>query len=114
MTADNIVIATGARPRWLDIPGLPAERALTNVSLFDLTNAPKHIAIVGAGIIALEMGFAFHKLGIKVTMFALDDRPLLTAIPEASEAIQAELEKRDISYAITRPQPNLMTKPATR
>ncbi len=97
LTADNIVIATGARPRWLDIPGLPAERALTNVSLFDLTNAPKHIAIVGAGIIALEMGFAFHKLGIKVTMFALDDRPLLTSIPEASEAIQAELEKRDIA-----------------
>ena len=97
VTGDNIVIATGARPRWLDIPGLPAERALTNVSLFDLTQAPKHIAIVGAGIIALEMGFAFHKLGIKVTMFALDDRPLLTAISEASEVIQAELEMRAIS-----------------
>lgn len=97
LTADNIVIATGARPRLLDIPGLPEERTLTNISLFNLTSAPKHIAIVGAGIIALEMGFAFHKLGIKVTMFALDDRPLITAIPEASDVIQAELEKRSIA-----------------
>jgi pyruvate/2-oxoglutarate dehydrogenase complex dihydrolipoamide dehydrogenase (E3) component len=97
LTADTIVIATGARPRWLDIPGLPVERALTNESLFDLTDAPTHIAIVGAGIIALEMGFAFQKLGIKVTMFALDERPLITAIPEASEVIQAELERRGIT-----------------
>ena len=97
LTGENIVIATGARPRWLDIPGLPAERALTNESLFDLTNAPKHLVIVGAGVIALEMAFAFQKLGTQISMFALDSRPLITAIPEASETIQAELEARRIS-----------------
>ncbi len=101
LTADNIVIATGAHPRMLDIPGLPKERSLTNESLFDLTNAPKHLVIVGAGIIALEMAFAFQKLGTQVTMFALDSRPLMTAIPEASEAIQAELERRRISTHYT-------------
>lgn len=97
ITADNIVIATGARPRMIDIPGLPEEMILTNESLFDLTNAPKHLVIVGAGVIALEMAFAFQKIGTKVTMFALDRRPLMTAIPEASEAIQAELDKRGIT-----------------
>jgi dihydrolipoamide dehydrogenase len=97
LTGDHIVIATGARPRWLEISGLPAERTLTNESLFDLTNTPKHLVIVGAGVIALEMAFAFQKLGTRVTMFALDSRPLITAIPEASEAIQAELERRRIT-----------------
>ncbi|MBI3163546.1 MAG: NAD(P)/FAD-dependent oxidoreductase [Chloroflexi bacterium] len=97
LTADNIVIATGSRPRLIDIPGLPEEMVLTNESLFDLTNAPKHLVIVGAGVIALEMAFAFQKIGTKVTMFALDRRPLMTSIPEASEAIQAELEKRGIT-----------------
>jgi dihydrolipoamide dehydrogenase len=53
--------------------------------------------IVGAGVIAVEMAFAFKKLGTRVTMFALDDRPLLQAIPEASSAIQAELEKAGIT-----------------
>ncbi|MEW6085739.1 MAG: NAD(P)/FAD-dependent oxidoreductase [Chloroflexota bacterium] len=97
LTADNIVISTGARPRMIEIPGLPKERTLTNESLFDLTNLPKHLVIVGAGIIALEMAFAFQKLGSQVTMFALDARPLMTAIPEASEAIQKELDRRRIS-----------------
>ena len=97
VTADNIVIATGARPRLIDIPGLPAEMILTNESLFDLTNAPKHLVIVGAGVIALEMAFAFQKIGTKVTMFALDRRPLTTSIPEASVAIQAQLTKRGIT-----------------
>ncbi len=95
--ADNIVIATGSRPRLIDIPGLPPELVLTNESLFDLTKVPKHLVIVGAGVIALEMAFAFQKLGTYVAMFALDTRPLVTSIPEASEAVQAELEARRIS-----------------
>jgi dihydrolipoamide dehydrogenase len=97
LTADNIVISTGARPRMIEIPGLPKERTLTNESLFDLNKLPKHLVIVGAGVIALEMAFAFQKLGTQVTIFALDSRPLMTAIPEASEAIQAELERKRIS-----------------
>jgi dihydrolipoamide dehydrogenase len=97
LMADTIVIATGARPRWLDIPGLPRERALTNENLFDLTDAPKHLAIAGAGVIAQEMAFAFQKLGAKVTMFALDERALTNVIPEASEALQAELERAGIT-----------------
>jgi pyruvate/2-oxoglutarate dehydrogenase complex dihydrolipoamide dehydrogenase (E3) component/uncharacterized membrane protein YdjX (TVP38/TMEM64 family) len=97
LTAENIVIATGARPRMLDIPGLPDEMVLTNESLFDLRDAPKHLVIVGAGIIALEMAFAFQKIGSQVSMFALDSRPMMNAIPEASEALQNELERRRIT-----------------
>jgi dihydrolipoamide dehydrogenase len=97
LTAANIIIATGARPRLLDISGLPAERVLTNESLFDLEKAPKHLVIVGAGVIALEMAFAFRKIGTQVTMFALDNRPLMTAIPEASAALRPEIERAGIS-----------------
>jgi dihydrolipoamide dehydrogenase len=97
ITADNIVIATGARPRMIDIPGLPAERTLTNENLFDLSRLPQHLVIVGAGVVAMEMAFAFQKLGSCVTVFALDPVPLTTAIPEASEVIRAELEARRIS-----------------
>ena len=97
LTADNIVISTGARPRMLNIDGLPAERSMTNIDLFDLQNAPKHIAIIGAGVIALEMAFALQKIGTKVTMLALDKRALMTAIPEAAEAIQASLDRKGIA-----------------
>jgi dihydrolipoamide dehydrogenase len=81
LTANNIVISTGARPRMIEIPGLPRERTLTNETLFDLRDLPKHLVVMGAGIIALEMAFAFRKLGAQVTIFALDKRPLMTYIP---------------------------------
>jgi dihydrolipoamide dehydrogenase len=96
ISADNIIIATGARPRLLDIPGLPAKRLLTNESLFDITAPPAHLAIIGAGIIAVELAFAFSKLGTRVTLIALDPRVLPVYPVEVSEAIQPELEKRGI------------------
>ena len=96
-SADHIVIATGARPRLLNIPGLPAERLLTNESLFDITHLPRHLAIIGAGIIAVEMAFALRKLGAKITLIALDARPLPVYPPEVSEAIQPELMKQGIA-----------------
>jgi dihydrolipoamide dehydrogenase len=97
LTADNIVIATCARPRLIKIPGLPQERTLTNESLFDLTNLPRHLVIVGAGIIALEMAFAFRKLGSKVTIFSLDNRPLPNHIPEVSDAMVSEIKRQGIT-----------------
>jgi len=96
LSAENIVIATGSRPRFLDIPGLPMERALTNESLFDLKDLPKHMVIVGAGIIAMEMAFAFRKLGSQVTMFTSGNSSLSDYIPEVSEAMQPEIEKKGI------------------
>ena len=97
LTAKHIVIATGARPRELNIPGLPTERTLTNQSLFDLQNVPNHLVIAGAGVIAVEMAFAFNKLGTQVTLFAKDSQPLTRAIPEASAAIQVELAQAGIT-----------------
>lgn len=96
LTAENIVISTGARPRMIEISGLPKERTLTNESLFDLRDMPKHLVVAGAGVIAMEMAFAFRKLGAKVTMYALDLRPLAVYIPEVSEALQPEIEKKGI------------------
>lgn len=95
--ADNIFIATGARPRLLEIPGLPQERMLTNESVFDITRLPRHLVIMGAGIIAVELAFAFHKLGSRVTLIALDERVLPTYPPAVSQAMQPELEKQGIS-----------------
>lgn len=97
ISAGNIIIATGARPRILDIPGIPSERLLTNESLFDITTAPSHLAIIGAGIIAVELAFAFRKLGTQVTLIALDPRVLPVYSVEVSEAIQPELEKHGIT-----------------
>jgi dihydrolipoamide dehydrogenase len=88
ITAKNIVIASGSSPIVVDIPGLPPEKILTNESLFDVTQPPAHLVIVGGGIIGCEMAFAFRKLGSGVTIVQRAERLLDRLEPEVSEVIQ--------------------------
>ncbi|GAB4212142.1 MAG: mercuric reductase [Roseiflexaceae bacterium] len=97
LAAANIVVATGSRPRTLDIPGLPAERVLTNESVFELAEPPRHLVIIGSGVIGMELAFAFHKLGTRVTVVTTSQRVLASAIPEASEALLHALDDRGIA-----------------
>ena len=96
LSADQIVIATGSRPRTIAIPGLPAERVLTNESVFELADAPRHLAIVGSGVIAMELSFAFRKLGSRITIVTQDRRVLASSAPEASAVLAQSLAARDI------------------
>lgn len=97
LTAENIVIATGARPRRISIAGLPAERMLTNETIFELPAAPQHLAIVGGGVIGSELAFAFRKLGSRVTVIDAGPRVLAPYIPAVSEAIAAAMAAKDIT-----------------
>lgn len=97
ITAAQIVIATGSRPRTLDIPGLPGERALTNEQVFELPEAPRHLAIVGAGSVALEMACAFRKLGSAVTILVRGERVLSKAAAEASDVLEQALTAQGVA-----------------
>lgn len=63
------VIATGARPASVPIPGLAETGYLTNVTLFELTEQPQRLAIIGAGPIGAEMAQALARLGTEVSLF---------------------------------------------
>lgn len=78
------------------MPGLPDERKLTNLSMFEQTDAPKHFVIVGSGVIGVEMALAFRKLGSKVSMVSLADRTLERMDPEASEVIDDALREASV------------------
>ena len=67
-TAKHIVIATGSRAVVPPIPGLAEIPYWTNESLFDLTEKPGHLLILGGGPIGLEMADAFSGLGCQVTV----------------------------------------------
>lgn len=66
--ARRIVIATGSKPAIPPIPGLEAIPYLTNETVFDLTEAPIHLMILGGGAIGVELAQAFRRLGIRVTL----------------------------------------------
>ncbi len=66
-SADHIVIATGGRPLVPDIPG--AELGITSDDFFELESQPRHVAVIGAGYIAVELAGVLRALGSEVTMF---------------------------------------------
>ena len=92
----NVVIATGARPRVLDVLGLPAERLLTNETIFDLADAPQHLVVVGGGVIGMELAFAFRRLGSRVTVVTLQDRVMERSLPDVGEALAGSLARHGI------------------
>ena len=68
LTARRIVIAAGSRAAVPDVKGLGEVGFLTNATLFDLTERPAHLLILGGGPIGLEMADAFSGLGSQVTV----------------------------------------------
>ncbi len=68
LRARRIVLATGSRPRIPPVPGLDEVPYLTNETIFDLRERPRHLVVIGAGPIGLEMAQAFHRLGSAVTV----------------------------------------------
>ena len=67
-TADDIILATGSSPRRLPIRGAesayPVGPLVTNDELFELTEVPTHLAVIGGGAIGLEMALAFPTPGL--------------------------------------------------
>jgi len=66
--ARRYVIATGSSPAIPPIPGLDTTPFYTNETIFDLTENPSHLVIIGGGPIGCELAQAFLMLGIKVTL----------------------------------------------
>lgn len=68
------VIATGSRPRTIEIPGLEEADMLTNENFFEQETLPEKLLIIGGGPIAMELGQAAAMLGSDVTIATIDDR----------------------------------------
>ncbi len=66
--ARRFVVATGSRPLVPPIPGLDGVEFLTNETVFDLTERPDHLIVIGGGPIGCELGQAFRLLGAKVSI----------------------------------------------
>ena len=93
LTAPRIVLATGSRPKLPDdIPGLAEARPLTNETVFDLTEAPESLAIIGGGPTGCELAQAFALLGVEVTLFEYRQQLLPGSEPEAAATVRATLQ----------------------
>lgn len=94
--ARRIVIATGSRPAVPPIPGLDTVPYITNEVIFDRTELPEHLIIVGAGPIGLELAQAHNRLGAKVTVLE-GAKVLGREDREAANLIKSTLEREGVT-----------------
>ncbi|MFQ5602123.1 MAG: dihydrolipoyl dehydrogenase family protein [bacterium] len=94
----SAIITAGGSPLRLPIAGLQASDFLTNESLFELQQQPKHLVILGSGPIGVEMAQAFNLLGTRVTVIALDPRILIRDEPVCTDFVQTRLEKEGVTF----------------
>lgn len=85
------VIATGARAAVPPIPGLADAGYLTNETIFNLTELPPRLVVIGAGPIGCEMAQAFARMGSRVTLLDRDAHVLIREDADAAEVVQQAL-----------------------
>ena len=98
--AKYFVIATGSAPTVPAIPGLDAVPFLTNETLFSRTEAPRHLAIIGAGPIGVEMAQAHQRLGCQVTLIEAQPRILPRDDAELSALLAEQLQTDGVTLRL--------------
>ena len=85
----HIIIATGSKPTKLPFADFDGERIISSTEALKLKEVPKHLVIVGGGVIGLELGQVYSRLGAKVTVIEYQDR----IIPNMDASLSKELTK---------------------
>ncbi|MBV1787150.1 dihydrolipoyl dehydrogenase [Marinobacterium sp. D7] len=67
--AKKIILACGSRPEISEVFNPVLSRVLTSDTIFEITDLPRSVAVIGLGVIALELGQALHRLGVKTTLY---------------------------------------------
>jgi pyruvate/2-oxoglutarate dehydrogenase complex dihydrolipoamide dehydrogenase (E3) component len=100
------VIATGSRPSAPSIAGLSGTPYLTNETIFELTERPERLLVIGAGAIGCELSQAFARLGSRVTLFDQASHLLANDDADASQLVHRALLRDgvhiELGAAITR------------
>lgn len=99
-TAKNTIIATGSEPTSLPAGMLDIDEqyVVTSTGALDLKNIPKTMIVVGGGVIGLEMGSVYNRLGTDVTVIQHTDRICPFLDIEVSKAFQKILKKQGMKF----------------
>ena len=88
-SAGNVIIATGSVPVALPFLEFDEQRVLSNVGALKIPTVPKHLIVIGGGIIGLELGSVWRRLGAKVTVVEL----MPTILPGMDDELVKEADK---------------------
>ncbi|MFS4415611.1 dihydrolipoyl dehydrogenase [Maribacter sp. 2307ULW6-5] len=99
--AKHIIIATGSKPATLPFISLDKERIITSTEALELKEIPKHMIVIGGGVIGLELGQVYRRLGAEVTVVEYMDRILPTMDAALSKEMMKVLKKQKVKFALS-------------
>ncbi len=91
--AGAVVIATGSRPYIPDEIASVRDRTVTSDEIFELDDLPSSAAVVGTGVIGLELGQALSRLGVRTALFSRSERLAQPTDPEVRQVVREVLSK---------------------
>jgi dihydrolipoamide dehydrogenase len=89
ITTDKVIIATGSKPTPLPFAGFDKKRIISSTEALTLKEVPKHLIVIGGGVIGMELGSVYARIGAKVTVVEFLD----SLIPTMDGSLGKELQK---------------------
>ncbi len=99
--AKNIIIATGSKPSNLPFIELDKERVITSTEALKLKEIPKHMIVIGGGVIGLELGQVYKRLGAEVTVIEFMDRIIPTMDAALSKELMKVMKKQKVKFNLS-------------
>jgi len=94
----NTIIATGSKPSTLPFIKLDKKRVITSTEALSLKEIPKHLVVIGGGVIGLELGQVYRRLGAEVSVVEYMDRIIPTMDASLSKELQKVLKKQGVKF----------------
>lgn len=101
LTAKNIIIATGSDSTPLPGVEVDEKQIVTSTGALELTKVPKHLVVIGGGVIGLEMGSVWGRLGAEVTVVEFLDHITPGVDREVSKTFQRILKKQGMTFKLS-------------
>lgn len=99
-TADNIIIATGSRPKLPPIDGIGLPGVLDSTGLLAIDTLPRRLCIIGAGVIGLEFASVFRSFGSEVSIIEYMKECLPPYDADISRRVRKAMEKRGVKFTM--------------
>ena len=97
----HIIIATGSKPSTLPFISLDKERVITSTEALKLTEIPKHMVVIGGGVIGLELGQVYRRLGAEVSVVEYMDRIIPTMDGAQSKELMKAMKKQGVKFFLS-------------
>lgn len=99
--AKNTIIATGSKPSTLPFIKIDKERIITSTEALKLKEVPKHLVVIGGGVIGLELGQVYKRLGAEVSVVEYMDRIIPTMDSALSKELTKSLKKQGVKFYVS-------------